>query len=289
MGQKTKIQWTDHTFNPWIGCQKVSAGCRNCYAKAFMTRKDRWSRSWGPPETSERLRTSEDYWKQPARWNKQAKAAGRRERVLCGSLMDIFEDNHQVADWRFDLWQLIEQTPLLDWLLLTKRPENILEMDMAPWTWHRKFNVHDIESRSWLDGKPGFTPQPENWPNNVWTGASVENQDTADRRIPKLIEVPGKHFLSIEPLLGPVDLSLSLLPYCGSIKRHIQWIIVGGESGPNYRPMKKDWALSLRDQSVAEDIPFFFKQWGGTKKINDAWGGNTLNGWHWQEMPEEIR
>ena len=128
MGKNSKIEWTDHTFNPWVGCQKVSAGCANCYAERFMTRKPRWVNAWGLPETSERLRTKT--WGNPARWNWQAAVEGKRFKVFCGSLCDIFEDNFQVAEWRLELWDLIEATPNLDWLLLTKRPGNI--MDFVP-------------------------------------------------------------------------------------------------------------------------------------------------------------
>lgn len=146
MGETTKIQWTDHTFNPWIGCARVAPGCVNCYAEADMDRR-RGRVKWGPHGT--RSRTSDDYWHEPAKWNKQAEASGIRQRVFCASLADVFEDwgiepilDHRgeviigpdglrritMTDLRRDLFALIDQTPWLDWLLLTKRPENIIKM-----------------------------------------------------------------------------------------------------------------------------------------------------------------
>lgn len=165
--------------------------------------------------------------------------------------------------WRDEAWELMRQRPDLIFQIPTKRTANILDRLPADWG-------------------------PDGW-SNVRIGASIEDQKRANLRIPELAEVPGKHFLSIEPLLDRVDFVRPLDRMVGPVSRFIQWVIVGGESGPGCRPMKKDWALSLRDQSVALDIPFFFKQWGGTSKTNGAWGGNTLNGKIWQQMPGGLK
>lgn len=239
MGENSKIEWTDNTFNPWIGCTKVSPGCAECYAETLMDK--RYGRvKWGPQGTRER--TSESNWKQPLKWQRQAEREGRRFRVFCASLADVFEDNPQVADWRSDLWDLIELTPSLDWLLLTKRPENI-----------RRF------TKRW--------DTLEQLPANIWIGTSVENQEQAEKRIPELLRIPAAvRFLSCEPLLGPIDFD-NVIPggisaVDGPYVPGIHWVIAGGESGPNARPMRPDWARSLRDQCKAAGVPFFFKQWG---------------------------
>lgn len=270
MAENSKIEWTHHTFNPWIGCQKIGPGCDHCYAEAMMdTRLGRVE--WGPHAA--RSRTSAAYWRKPLAWNAAAKAAGQRHRVFCASLADVF-DNHAsiLPEWRDDLWALIAATPHLDWMLLTKRPGNIANMLPVPFDFEKQYP-------------------------NVWLGCTVVNQAEADRDIPKLLAVPAAvRFLSMEPLLGPVDLTLDGLscgpcPYCadgshdsetglvdcprcdGSGKGDevlLDLVIVGGESGPNARPMHPDWARSLRDQCVAAGVPFFFKQWG-------EWGPGSYN------------
>lgn len=229
MAKNSGIEWTDHTFNPWVGCQKVSEGCKFCYAERDMTRRERWRNSWGPPETSARVKTKT--WAHPIRWNKQAEKEGVRYRVFCASLADVFESGSQLDEWREELWDLIESTPNLDWLLLTKRPANV--NGMVPPEWR---NVGSF-------------------PAHVWVGTSVENRITAEERIPHLARVPanGRRFLSVEPLLGPVDnLDLS----------SISWVIAGGESGLHARPMHPAWARSIQAQCHASGIHFYFKQWG---------------------------
>lgn len=234
MGMNTEIQWCHATFNPWIGCTKVSDGCKNCYAESLMDKRYHKVK-WGPQGT--RRQTSAAYWRQPLKWEKEATAQGWRYRVFCASCGDVFEDRGELIPWRNDLFQVIEQTPHLDWLLLTKRPENIAKM--TPLKWCVK------------------------WPEHVWVGTSVENQEAADKRIPHLLGVPAKvRFLSCEPLLGPVDLRKC---YESDVKRWsggINWVICGGESGHGARPMHPEWARSLRDQCQATGVPFFFKQWG---------------------------
>ena len=280
MGKNSAIEWTHHTFNPWIGCTKVSAGCANCYAERDMDHRLHRVQ-WGPAGT--RSLTSPDYWKQPLRWNREAQAAGERRRVFCASLADIFEDRPELAQPRMQLFSLIFRTPHLDWLLLTKRP------DVAAVWLSRQNTPGLVQAYACMDAKPGdveqcaewFLDHPMEWPlPNVWLGTSVENQATADERIPHLLAAPARiRFLSAEPLLGPVNLrgvntragSLdSLWGETSSFKTGcivkegpgIDWAIAGGESGPNARPMHPDWARLLRDQCAKAGVPFHFKQWG---------------------------
>ncbi|MBU9643745.1 phage Gp37/Gp68 family protein [Burkholderia gladioli] len=252
MSENSKIEWTDHTFNPFIGCTKVSPGCDNCYAEHMMdTRMHRVK--WGPGQP--RARTSAANWREPVRWNARHEeffaAHGRRQRVFCASLADVF-DNAAPAAWRRDLAALIEATPALDWLLLTKRIGNAAAM--------------------LVDMFPAGTP------DHVWLGATVVNQAEADRDVPKLLATPARvRFLSIEPMLGPVDLGRAwhgeaaiggrcpgrYLPALREVPRpSISWVIAGGESGPGARPAHPDWFRALRDQCAEASVPFLFKQWG---------------------------
>ncbi|AJY12607.1 phage Gp37/Gp68 family protein [Burkholderia dolosa] len=256
MSENTKIEWCDHTFNPWEGCQKVGPGCDHCYAE---TRNARFAGgtavNWGPG--APRRRTSSANWRKPLAWNAAHAeffaAHGRRQRVFCASLADVF-DNAVSPIWRADLFELIKRTPHLDWLLLTKRIGNAREMIQTSIEF-----LMDAD-REWP------------WPN-VWLGATIVNQTEADRDIPKLLAVTARvHFLSMEPLIGPVDLTSSGAVWSdmnGNIVdapsrglRSVDWVIVGGESGPHARPMHPDWARSLRDQCAAAGVPFLFKQWG---------------------------
>lgn len=262
MSENSKIEWTDHTFNPWEGCQKVGPGCDHCYAE---TRNARFAGgtaiNWGPG--APRRRTSSANWRKPLAWDANHEAFfaehGRRQRVFCASLADVF-DNAVDRAWRDDLATLILDTPSLDWLLLTKRIGNAASM----------------LGEMFLDGPP----------ENIWIGATITSQAEADRDIPKLLAVPAaKRFLSMEPLLGPVNLETiyntdfgESQPYLhpllgwvsdghgdGCSAPAIDWVIVGGESGPGARPMHPDWARSLRDQCRAAGVPFLFKQWGEWK------------------------
>lgn len=243
MAENSKIEWTHHTFNPWRGCTKVSAGCANCYAEAMSKRNPATLGVWGDAGT--RVIAAENYWRQPLKWDRDAETAGERRRVFCASLADVFEDRPELIEPRERLFSLIDRTPHLDWLLLTKRPENIVRL----WP------------MGWYDGGLGqFT-----WPN-VWIGTTVENQEQADKRVPELLNVPARvKFLSCEPLLGPLDLSHvanSAGENYGIMDGVIDWVICGGESGSNARPMSPNWARGLRDQCAAAGVPFFFKQWG---------------------------
>lgn len=249
MGEQTGIEWCDHTFNPWMGCTKVSAGCANCYAEREMDHRHGRVK-WGDAGT--RVRTSASYWRQPYSWAKAASAAGIRRRVFCASLADVFEDRPELVQWRRELFALIAATPELDWLLLTKRPENVMrhvrqiQGDAAAQQDPLAVALYD-----WARGKQA--------PPNVWIGTSVEDQTTAETRVPCLVKIPATvRFLSCEPLLGPVDVTGICDQVCGAI----DWVIVGGESGPKARPTHPKWARDLRDQCAAAGVPFFFKQWG---------------------------
>ncbi|MBX3209616.1 MAG: phage Gp37/Gp68 family protein [Labilithrix sp.] len=229
MAAKSNIEWTDHTFNPWWGCDKVSDACKHCYADTFSRRVGHGMSKpalWGPGST--RQLASDKTWAEPAKWDAAAKAAGTRARVFCASMADVFEDRPELQPERERLFDLVEQTPSLDWLLLTKRPEHVASM-AARWS--------------------------VNWPLNVWLGTTAENQAMADLRIPLLLSVPARlHFVSVEPLLGAVDLS--------AYTSRLDWVILGGESGAKSRPMDLAWARQVRDQTLAASIPLFFKQWG---------------------------
>lgn len=271
MGADTKIEWCDHTFNPWEGCTKVSPGCAHCYAEARNARFSGGTAAlWGKGKP--RRRTSEANWRQPLKWDRFQETSGavhhggERPRVFCASLADWLDDEVPV-EWLADLLDVIRRTPNLDWLLLTKRPEN----------WDRR--VYEVRIAAMKgdtardDAIYAFT---DSWmigsaPGNVWIGTTVEDQQRADERIPHLLKIPAKvRFLSCEPLLGPVD--LRLMSHLGPVERVnqnfvkqdclINWVICGGESGPGARPMRPDWARSLRDQCAAAGVPFLFKQWG---------------------------
>lgn len=197
MGENSNIEWTHHSFNPWIGCSKVGPDCKNCYAE--LDTFPRRSRSkglelWGP--AAHRHVTSDDNWKKPLAWNRAAAKAGERHRVFCASIADVFEDREDLRKPRARLWDLIERTPNLDWLLLTKRPENALR----------------LAEQAWRESLPPGTSitadfRPKAWLPNIWLGTSVGTQATADERIPHLLQVPARvRFLSCEPLLEEIDL-----------------------------------------------------------------------------------
>lgn len=264
MGEKTGISWTDHTHNFWWGCVRVSDGCVHCYAEAWAERYQ-WN-VWGV--NADRRFFDDKHNNEPLNWNKKAQKAGVRRKVFCGSMMDWAEDRPDLIPPRQKMFKIIEATPWLDWLLLTKRPENALQM--IPQTW--------------ID-----TPRP-----NVWWGTTTENQREADRRIPHLLAIPGVvHFLSAEPLLGPVKLpSYTTFAYPDGFENNgpvhtvlglgnepdaqIDWVIAGGESGAGHRHMDPQWALDLKEQCAnAVGTAFFVKQmsqdWGPDYKKIEAW------------------
>ena len=256
MAETTGIEWCDHTWNPWWGCQAVSEACAHCYAEKLDHRLGGAHFGPGAP----RRRTSAANWAEPLKWNRRAETDGVVRSVLACSMADWF-DNAVDPSWRAEAWDVVRATPALRYLILTERPQNIEEM--LP--------------QEWGNG----------WPN-VWLGTTVENQAEANRRIPHLLAVPAAgHFLSCEPLLGPVRLDHvtnrrgfdSCLEWqeihggTGQVvdwKPRIDWVIAGGESGPGARPMHPDWSRSLRDQCAEAEVPFFFKQWGEWSPADDS-------------------
>ncbi len=251
--KNTKIQWCHHTFNPWWGCVKVSEGCNFCYAEAFSRRLGK--KLWG--KNSERLFFGEKHWSEPLKWNAEAAQAGGRRRVFCASMADVFECHPALDKERERLWKLIEATPHLDWLLLTKRPENILTR----------------------------VPARE----NIWLGTSVENQAAADKRIWELLRcrnLASVLFLSMEPLLSEVALQnvrhdghvnidcLHGSQFSGSFQNSnaakVDWVIVGGESGPGARDCNIQWIADTVRDCVAARVPVFVKQLGSSAICDNA-------------------
>ena len=238
MGEVTAISWCDHTFNPWIGCTKVSPACDGCYAEAMMDL--RYGRAkWGPGE--DRVRTAPSNWKQPLAWNRAAVRDGSRPFVFCASLADVF-DNEVDPAWRRDLFDLIRATPALTWLLLTKRIGNVLKM-VSPY-----------------HGGPG-------WLDNAAIGATIINQREMDRDAEKLREArrvlaPAFTFASIEPMLGPIALPPAVF----------DWVITGGETDQGAhaaRPQHPDWFRAIRDQCAQAGAAYHHKQNGEWASIYD--------------------
>lgn len=315
MAERTQIEWCDSTFNPWTGCTKVGPGCDHCYAESWSKRAGDKVGKWGPG--APRVRTSPAMWRQPVRWNalpfvqcggcgwrgadphegtpgwlecpacgKESLAPARR-RVFCASLADVF-DNEVPTLWRQQLMTLVADTPNLDWLFLTKRIGNARKM---------------LADASTHDGRLLTANDEYRPPANLWIGATIVNQEEADRDIPKLLATPAAvRFLSMEPLLGPVALETIyntdfgegqpyLHPLIGRVSDghgdgcnapSIDWVITGGESGHGARPMHPDWLCSLRRQCEAAGVPFLFKQWGEWAVAKDH--PDTLlpvNRWAW--------
>jgi protein gp37 len=275
MGDKTAIQWTDHTFNPWIGCAKVSAGCTHCYAEELMDK--RYGRvHWGKGQP--RDRTSAENWKLPLRWNADALKANRFDRVFCASLADWLDEEVD-ANWLADLLGLIGRTQNLHWQLLTKRPENWeSRMGIVQGLFHQPSTEAAI-AKGWLAGTPL---------RNAWIGVSAEDQGNYALRIPRMFKIPAKtYFVSAEPLLGPIKLEGYRRP---------DWLIIGGESGDKARECRVEWISDLLRQCRQLGIAPFVKQIGsyhswpfGTDqsatllKLKDKKGGDP------SEWPEELR
>lgn len=264
MGKDSGIEWTDHSFNPWWGCTKVSAGCHYCYAEAMAVRigKD----CFGKDKT--RILMSDEYWAAPLKWDQaalrqaQGPGGGRKPRVFCGSMCDVFDMEAPMTE-REKLRRLIEQTPNLQWMLLTKRPENV-------WI---------LGPSSWIPSQRDHT-KPKTWPSNVALGVTVERQKEV-WRASKLRDIAIRYgvtetFVSVEPMLEKI-----YLPY---IER-IDMVICGCESGPKRREFREEWARNLRDQCVEAGTPFFYKQGiqdGRVVKMPE------LDGKVWAEMPIEY-
>lgn len=256
MAEQTGISWTDHTFNIAWGCTKISPGCKHCYAETLSAR-------WGNDVfgTRERRTFGEKHWAEPLRWNARAEREGVRRRVFCSSMCDVFEDHPIIDQERAKLWPLTQETPWLDWQLLTKRADRIEQGLPSDWG-------------------EGY--------RNVWLGVSAENQEWADRRIPWLMDVPASlRFISYEPALGPLDIRKMtgcdhpVSNGCLCWPKGIDWVIAGGESGPGFRPADVGWFRSMRDQCRAAGVPFFFKQSSGLR----PGCGIKLDGEVIQEMP----
>jgi protein gp37 len=241
MGKDTAIAWTHHTFNPWWGCVKVAPECANCYAETFAKRTGH--KVFGPGGARRFFKDS--HWDEPLAWNRAAAEAGERRRVFCGSMCDVF-DVEVDESWRMRLWGLIESTPHLDWLLLTKRPR------AAQWCMPAAWSL--IRDRVWL---------------GLSLGSLTSLRESLD---PFLALDAGVRFLSMEPLIERVVLPAHALVA-------LDWIIVGGESGPKARPMDAEWARALLAQSRTAGVHFFMKQLGGFPDKRERL----------DEFPEDLR
>lgn len=283
MGKVSKISWTHSTFNPWWGCLEVSPACDNCYAREFAARMgfDIWGKD------KPRRFFGDAHWNEPLSWNRAAEKAGERRRVFCASMADVCEDRRDLDSWRERLWALIERTPWLDWMLLTKREAAYAKMLPKEWLANPR--------------------------KNVWLGVTAENQRRADERIPELLEVPAVvHWISAEPLLGPInfmpwmrgakhDVTNDVLDApdgavvggeerVGDVWRRrtgIDWVIVGGESGDEPRRMDAEWARDILDQCRRGHIAFHFKQKG--RILAAEMGCKDREGKKAEEWPEDLR
>jgi protein gp37 len=283
MGE-TRIEWADFTFNPWIGCAKVSAGCAHCYAERENARRQWAPEGWGFGKP--RRRTSDGNWEGPRLWEKQFGGHAYRPRVFCASLADWLDPEID-PQWLADLLDLIYATTGLDWMLLSKRPRlwrGRLEAAMPLAKERENIGL-------WLRGAA---------PAGVWIGTSVEDQLTANFRIPYLLRIPARvRFLSCEPLIGPVSLG-SLYDLSRNLNysalrpgffepQKVDWVICGGESGPEARVMDREWVWAVRDACVGAGVPFFFKQWGEYDEFGERIGkkaaGRLLDGRQWNEFP----
>ncbi len=277
MGQETRIGWCHHTFNPWWGCVEVSPECAHCYARTFDKRVG--GDHWGVD--APRRFFGDAHWAEPFKWDRAAKAAGERRRVFCASMADVFEDRRDLDDPREQMWALIRATPNLDWLLLTKRPQNF--STMLPWDWGTGYR-------------------------NVWLGVTAGLQWTAAERIPILRETPAvMRFVSCEPMLESVSMTdflpgvplapgkawadclcLEIAPSdCPCVVcevRGIDWVIIGAESGAKNRPMEEGWARALKDEVVASGAKVFLKQFADNR--GRAIHLPVLDGRQWAEFPE---
>jgi protein gp37 len=300
MSGTTSIEWADKVWNPVTGCNKVSQGCKNCYAKTLhdMRHKAYLAGAKLPKQYAvpfETVQLHPDRLDDPLHWRKPA-------RIFVNSMSDLFHPN--VPDEFIDeIFGIMELCTWHTFMVLTKRPERMLKL---------------------TKGTESFFPE------NVWLGVSVEDQKAADERIPLLLQTPAEvRFVSCEPLLGEVDLNIGVCPECGGCGEtswhyfqddgmdtcdacggngtavdKLDWVIVGGESGPGARPMHPKWALDIRNQCVEAGVPLFFKQWGEWKLIRDAgedpmpenerlWervgkkaAGRLLGGREWSDFPK---
>jgi protein gp37 len=260
----SSIEWTTHTFNPWWGCEKVSAACKHCYAESFAKRVGQ--KVWGPD--APRRFFGDAHWAEPLKWNRDAEGLADRPRVFCASMADVFEDREELIPHRARLFDLIEATPNLDWLLLTKRPENMRRF--APDRWQH------------------------GWPWNVWAGTTIENNEALRARLTHdFASLPVVvHFLSCEPLLEELDFGpygSGYLPELGEdwteadCHSFIDWIIVGAESGHHARRSKPWWFRTIRNECVAAGVAFFLKQFADER--GRATSLPKLDGQQWRQIP----
>jgi protein gp37 len=270
---ETSIQWTDYTFNPWWGCTRDSPGCERCYAETFAHRLG--MDLWGP--TAGRRFFEDKHWNEPLKWARRRAGGDTRHRVFCASMADVFEDLRALDSQRARLWDLIAITPELTWQLLTKRPENIDKLAPGAWTMGR-------------------------WPANVWMLVTAEDQERADLRIPILLRTGARvRGVSVEPMLGPVDLHMHILDGW-SLVPPLDQVIVGGESGPGARPFDLAWARSVMRQCREAGVAFFMKQMGARPydggeycgELNPHFGARGLTlkskkGGDPSEWPEDLR
>lgn len=281
MGKDSKIEWTHHTFNPVRGCRRISPGCDHCYAEMMSRRNPRTLGVWGRGDADgERVHAAESYWRQPAKWNEAAKAAGEVHRVFVASLADLFEGEPHPNGAEGRDGPRADYLPMLDRLVETFAPlTNLRVLALTKRTWN---------AAQWAHGRGG-------WPSNWWLGFTAEDQVRFELRA-AWAAPPGAEvvFVSCEPLLGPLDFHddddglggpFSLLDLYG-----IGWVIAGGESGGGARPMHPDWARGIRDQSVAAGRPFLFKQWGEHDehgaRVGKHAAGRLLDGRTWDEVPD---
>lgn len=310
MGDKTNISWCDSTHNFWRGCTKVSPGCTNCYAETLVT--TRLQGEWGKGKP--RVRAKD--FNAPLRWNKKpwvcdgcGKAfdhpdiyccgiGSHRRRVFSLSLGDWLDDEVPIQ-WLADMLDIVRRCPDLDFLLLTKRPENWMLRMVDVMGLHCRIGANStaqsdnrVWAASWMSGEA---------PPNVWIGTSVEDQQRADERIPELLKIPASvRFLSVEPMLGPIDLRYPTFNGADSLNslEGIDWVIFGGESGPGARPCNIEWIRDGLKQCQAAGIKAFIKQLGSNiviphpqfqgesewhLKLKDKKGGNIT------EFPEDLR
>ena len=253
MAKESAIEWCDSTWSPWRGCTKVSAGCAHCYAER---RAKRVGEDFG---TIVRSKTT---FRDPMKW-KMPRV------VFVGHLSDFFHPDVP-REWVFEAWAIMLRSRSLGhtFLLLTKRPENISAL--LPFSWD--------------------TDQDSRW-DHIWFGITAEDQESYDRRITDLLKIPdvgNRLFVSAEPLLGSIDLRLDSVVHGAKIGERLSWVIAGGESGPGCRKMEPAWVMRMQNACAWHDIPFFFKQWGGTKKVNGTWGGRMYMGYFWDNRPKEL-
>lgn len=263
----TTISWTNKTWNPTVGCSRVSDGCRRCYAERTYRRFHKGALPWTAENAGVNVHCIWGRLPQPSHWRKPAM-------VFVDSMSDLFHEKVP-DDFISSVWNQMRNNDRHTYQILTKRPKRMLE-----WVgyWYPR----------------GSTP-----PSNIWLGVSTENQIAADERIPLLLQTPAAvRFLSCEPLLGSIDLKLfdrTSHYYCDEgtdddptpahrCKAPIDWVIVGGESGPGYRPMDLDWARAIRDQCRSAGVPFFFKQESGLRPGTNA----ALDGKEWKEFPSRV-